>query len=161
MGSSAPSGIALHCNARRVGPPAGGRTLVRHIARRQEEAATTKAWKDSGYLFTSVTGAPLHERNLRESFHALCDTAKVPKIRFHDVRHTAGTLQGADALVIQEVLGHTQLRTTVRYTHIPISVTKQAINRLDALYTAAPENPNPEAAKPAAVPTKNGPQQIQ
>jgi integrase len=135
--------------------------LIRHIARRQEEAATTKAWKDSGYLFTSVTGAPLHERNLSESFHALCDTAKVPKIRFHDVRHTAGTLlhvQGADALVIKEVLGHTQLRTTDRYTHIPLSMTQQAVNRLDALYTAAPEKAQAETAKPAAI---NGPQHIQ
>lgn len=127
------------------------RQLVRHIARRQEEAATTKTWNDSGYLFTSVTGAPLHERNLSESFHALCDTAKVPKIRFHDVRHTAGTLlyvQGADAFVIKQVLGHTQLRTTDRYTHIPISVTQQAVDRLDALYTTAPQKAPAEAEKP-------------
>lgn len=129
------------------------RALVRQIARRAEEARTTKGWKDSGYLFTSVTGAPLHERNLSEAFHKLCGTAKVPKIRFHDVRHTAGTLlhvQGADALVIKEVLGHTQLRTTDRYTHIPISVTKQAVNRLDALYTAKPEERNADAERPQA-----------
>ncbi len=36
------------------------RTIVHHIARHEQEAATTKGWKDSGYLFTSVTGAPLH-----------------------------------------------------------------------------------------------------
>ena len=50
--------------------------------------------------------------------------------------------------MIKEVLGHTQLRTTDRYTHIPISVTKQAVNRLDALYTAKPEKPDAEADKP-------------
>jgi site-specific recombinase XerD len=111
-----------------------------------------------------LTGAPLHERNLSEAFHKLCDDAKVPKIRFHDVRHTAGTplhVQGADALVIKEVLGHTQLRTTDRYTHILISVTKQTLNRLDALYTAAPNKAEAEAEKPAAQAPKNDPLQIQ
>jgi len=140
------------------------RALVRHTARRAEEAATTKGWKDSGYLFTSVTGAPLHGRTLSESSHALCDAAKVPKIRFHDVRHTAGTLlyvQGADALIIKAVLGHTQLRTTDRYTHVPVNVTKQAVNRLDALYTALPEKPKPEVPKPAAPPASSGPQRVQ
>ncbi|MFB3826472.1 MAG: tyrosine recombinase XerC [Bryobacteraceae bacterium] len=116
------------------------RAIVHHITRREQEAAATKGWKDSGYLFTSVTGAPLHERNVSEAFHALCDRAKVPRIRFHDTRHSCGTLlnaQGASPFTIQRVLGHSQLSTTKRYTHVPIEVTKAALEGVESLVEAA------------------------
>jgi len=74
---------------------------------------------------------------LLESFHKLCDVAKVPRIRVHDTRHSCGTLlhvQGADPFVIQEVLGHSQLTTTRRYTHVPIGVTKTAVVSLEAAF---------------------------
>jgi site-specific recombinase XerD len=91
-------------------------------------------------VFVSVLGAPLHERNVSESFHLICDRAKVPRIRFHDARHSCGTLlhvQGADPFIIQKVLGHSQLSTTKRYTHVPIQVTKTALDGLESLFKAA------------------------
>ncbi len=126
------------------------RALVRHIARRQKEASETKGWRDSGYLFTSVTGAPLHARNLLGAFHAVCTAANVPKIRFHDTRHTAGTmlhLQGANPFVIQKVLRHSQLVTTRRYVHVPVPITKAALDRVDALYR--PPTDSAEKSEPA------------
>lgn len=96
-----------------------------------------KNWKDSGYLFTSVLGAPLHERNVSVMFHALCDRAKVPSIRFHDTRHSCGTLlhaQHASPFIIQTVLGHSQLSTTRRYTHVDAEVAKAAITDLDSMF---------------------------
>ena len=41
--------------------------------------------------------------------------------RVHDARHTAATLpieQGVHIRVVQEVLGHTRVTTTERYTHV-------------------------------------------
>ena len=49
------------------------RAIARYIARRQEEATNTKGWRESGYLFASVSGAPLHQRNVTVAFHKLCD----------------------------------------------------------------------------------------
>ncbi len=109
--------------------------VVEHMARRQQEATTTKGWTDSGYLFTSVTGAPLHARNVLEAFHTLCDKAGVPRIRVHDTRHSCATLlhaQGADGFTIQQVLGHSQLSTTKRYTHVPVEVTRPAITAVES-----------------------------
>jgi integrase len=108
------------------------RFVIRHIAQRAGES-----WNDSGYLFVSPTGAPLHERNLSEAFHLACDHADVPRIRFHDTRHSCGTLlhvQGADPFIIQKVLGHSQLSTTRRYTHTPVEVTRPALARLESLF---------------------------
>ena len=109
--------------------------------------ATGEIWKDSGRLFVSVTGAPLHTRNVSEAFHLVCDRANVPRIRFHDTRHSCGTLlhvQGADPFIIQKVLGHSQLSTTRRYTHVPIQVTKTALDGLESLFKKAARTADPE-----------------
>jgi integrase len=119
--------------------------------------AVGEKWKDSGYLFVSVLGAPLHERNVSQAFHLACDRAKVPRIRFHDTRHSCGTLlhvQGADPFIIQKVLGHSQLSTTRRYTHVPAAVTKTALDGLESLFQSAGSAPaEPATAKPAVSPS--------
>jgi integrase len=90
-------------------------------------------------------GLPLYKHNwcaaprawISESFHLACDRDGVPRIRFHETRHTCGTLlhvQGADPFTIQKVLGHSQLSTTRRYTHTLIEVTKPALTRLETLF---------------------------
>ncbi len=51
----------------------------------------------------------------------------------HDARHTAATLlleQGIDIRVVQQVLGHSQLRMTERYTHVTAKLTQDAANRM-------------------------------
>jgi hypothetical protein len=128
------------------------RSIVRHIGRRQHEAETSKCWNDSGYLFTSVTGAPLHPRNILEAFHLLCDAAQVPRVRVHDTRHSCATIlhaQGASPFIIQQVLGHSQLSTTRRYTHIPIAVTKAAITGVESAFEATKKKQDDEKEKAA------------
>jgi integrase len=113
------------------------RFLVHHLAQRQAEALTAgKRWKDSGYLFVSPTGAPLHERNISEEFHRMCDRAGVRRLRFHDCRHSCGTFlnaQGATPFTIMRILGHSQLSTTKRYTHVSAEVTKPALRSVEAM----------------------------
>jgi integrase len=65
----------------------------------------------------------------------------LPFIRFHDLRHTTGTflhLEGASPFTIQQILGHTQLSTTRRYTLVMDSVKQDAANRLDELLNSKP-----------------------
>lgn len=48
--------------------------------------------------------------------------AGLPRIRFHDLRHTAATLlllQGVHVKVVSEMLGHASVSITLdRYTHV-------------------------------------------
>lgn len=56
---------------------------------------------------------------LRRRFVAARDAAGLPALRFHDLRHTAGTLltRVLDPVAVKDVLGHADLKTTERYLH--------------------------------------------
>ncbi|MER6574115.1 tyrosine-type recombinase/integrase [Nonomuraea sp. NPDC001023] len=59
----------------------------------------------------------------------------VQDVRVHDVRHTAATLlieQGVHIRVVQEILGHTRVTTTERYTHVATLQMKDASDRMDS-----------------------------
>jgi hypothetical protein len=45
--------------------------------------------------------------------------------------------KGTDPVIIGKVLGHSQFSTTRRYTHVPIEVTKSALEGLESLFQAA------------------------
>lgn len=53
--------------------------------------------------------------------------------RVHDARHTAATLlleQGIGIRVIQQILGHSQLSQTQRYTHVTATFSQDAADRM-------------------------------
>ncbi|MBQ0868475.1 site-specific integrase [Streptomyces sp. RK75] len=129
-------------SARRVALPAECLTALR--ARRAEQQGDRRAagdeWKDAGsdLVFTTKKGTPIEPRNLNRSFTALCDRAKVRRVRFHDLRHTCASLlheQGADARMIMEVLGHSSIRVTMDlYTFVRLDSQRSAFDRVgDAL----------------------------
>ena len=64
----------------------------------------------------------MQHRHLDHVFRRLTAAAGVPRIRFHDLRHTAASLlirQGVAAKVVADRLGHTDVRFTLQvYTHV-------------------------------------------
>ena len=46
---------------------------------------------DSGYIFYNGNGGKLDDGNLRRSFYASVENAKISHLRFHDLRHTFAT----------------------------------------------------------------------
>ena len=49
-----------------------------------------------------------------------CELADVPKFRFHDLRHTFGTRlaeKGVPIHLIAELMGHADIRRTMKYVH--------------------------------------------
>ena len=79
----------------------------------------TRAAADA--LFLGVRGGRLDQRTLRAALHRLTAQAGVPDLPPHGLRHSAAThvlAGGADLRSVQELLGHSSLSTTQRYTHV-------------------------------------------
>ncbi len=96
----------------------------------------------SDFVFTNQHGTPLR----RSHFHAaeykpLLKRAGLPAIRFHDLRHTHATLcllAGENAKVVQERLGHANVKITLDvYSHVLPSMKAGTAGKLDAIVTAA------------------------
>lgn len=94
---------------------------------------------DSGLVFTTAIGTALEPRSVIRGFRELLATAKLPAVRFHDLRHTAATLllaQGVDPRTIMETLGHSQISLTLNtYSHVLPALQEEAAAKLDAILT--------------------------
>jgi integrase len=49
-------------------------------------------WEDHDLIFPNTVGNPLASSNLRVDFNRIISEPGLPKIRFHDLRHTAASL---------------------------------------------------------------------
>ncbi|SCD65513.1 Phage integrase family protein [Streptomyces sp. DvalAA-14] len=111
------------------------RSLEQHRARqRQERESAGTGWKASGYVFTRPDGNPIEGATLTGNFNALLRRARLRRIRFHDLRHSAATLlleQGVELVVIKELLGHARIGVTATvYAHVRLRLQRDAIDLL-------------------------------
>ena len=85
-------------------------------------------------MWCTPDGNPIDAGDDWDDWKRLLQLAEIDKdARVHDARHTAATLlleQGVDIRVIQAVLGHSQLTTTKRYTHITETLAIEAASRM-------------------------------
>lgn len=68
-------------------------------------------WRETGFVFTTRIGTPLDARWVIRIFDRILKFAGLPKIRFHDLRHSAATLllaQGVPARYVFGVFGPQQ-----------------------------------------------------
>src|SRR5450759_5750883 len=67
--------------------------LVAHRARQEEERRIAGSrWQETGFVFTTTIGTPVDARSVIRRFHSILKTTGLPRIRFHDLRHSAATL---------------------------------------------------------------------
>ncbi|GAA4749083.1 hypothetical protein GCM10023199_30290 [Actinomycetospora chibensis] len=86
-------------------------------------------------MFATETGRPVDPRRDWAEWKTILREAGVREVRVHDMRHTAGTLlvaQGVHIRAVQEILGHSDVRTTQGYTHIGSEVARDAARRMDS-----------------------------
>jgi integrase len=88
-----------------------------------------------GLVFTTGTGNPLSEHNVRRDFRTVLSKAGLPRQRLHDLRHLCASLllsQGIHPRVVMEILGHSQISLTMNtYSHVMPEATKAAAQALE------------------------------
>jgi integrase len=95
-------------------------------------------WDDRDLVFPNEIGQPIEQSNLlRRSFWPLLEKAGLPRMRFHDLRHTCATLllrQGVHVKVVSELLGHSSIKITLDiYSHVLPDMQQQAVSAMDTL----------------------------
>ena len=90
------------------------------------------------FLFSTKSGTLLHPRNFTRDYDAFFVRLReaepsVRRLSPHCCRHTFATLtreSGADIRVVQELLGHTDIKTTARYSHAYLNEMDAAVKKL-------------------------------
>lgn len=80
--------------------------------------------------------------SIKKGFHAAIRRAGIPHLRFHDLRHTFATRlvsNGIDLATVKELLGHSTIMMTMRYTH---PTPEHKINAVESLVLKEKWTPN-------------------
>ena len=84
-------------------------------------ALATREWftADDDLVFPGQTGGHQDGAALRIRYEAAVKRAGLRPLRFHDLRHTFGTLavRRAEVPAVQAWMGHSSIQTTMRYIH--------------------------------------------
>lgn len=111
--------------------------LRAHLARQLEEIDRMGAfYQDSGLVIATEKGTIVNPTNLRRrSFAPLLERAKLPGMRFHDLRHTCATLlltKNVNPKVVSEMLGHASISITLdTYSHVLPNMQDSAARALE------------------------------
>ncbi len=96
------------------------------------------AYKPTDWLFEGqYSNSPYSTRSLQQIFHRAKEAAKIQQpVTFHSLRHSYATHlheSGTDIKLIQELLGHNDMATTLRYTHVSKRTLEGIKSPFDAL----------------------------
>jgi integrase len=104
----------------------------------EDQLALGPEWNDTGLVFTAPTGRPVDGTWAIKRFHRVLDLAGVPRVRIHDLRHTAAThllRRGVHPKVVQELLGHSTISLTLNtYSRVAPALHAEVANHMQALF---------------------------
>ena len=137
----------------RIGPRTV-EVLKAHRAGQLEERMAAASWAYPGLVFPNTKGKIRRRDSVVRSLKKLLGEADLPiSVRFHDLRHTAGTLalqQGVPLHTVSRMLGHADPAMTLRrYAHVLEDMREDAARAMDELF-----DPNADPNRPQHHPTQ-------
>jgi len=109
---------------------------ARQLVERLRLGAAWQGERWGALVFADEAGGPLSGFHVSRRFKALLAVAGLPPMRYHDLRHGAASLmaaQGVPARVAMEILGHSQISTTMNiYAHVAPELGRDAAERIGA-----------------------------
>jgi len=113
------------------------------LAAALESFVKTEGRDKNAFLFCNEKGNPICHDNFRNRcFEKDVAESGLKKLRFHDLRHSAATLmmsKGLEPSLVQEILGHESIQTTMIYVHVLGSNVKRA----GKIFSIGPERSEP------------------
>ncbi len=109
--------------------------LRRHyVVQEKRRLELGSTWIARDLVFPEKNGDFIVANTLLRRFHRLLKEVGLPRMRFHDLRHSTATLllsMGVPLKVVQELLGHSSIDITANvYSHVLPSVHKEAMDKM-------------------------------
>ena len=109
---------------------------TRHIPLNSEALAVLRGWHEqstdkTGLVFAGKRGEVFN--NVRRSWEGVLSVAGIKRFRWHDLRHTFASklvMAGVDLNTVRELLGHADLKMTLRYSHLAQEHKQSAVEKL-------------------------------
>ena len=87
--------------------------------------------RDVGFVFVDHAGQPFSHYRLSGALTRVCRRAGLRKVKWHTLRHTFASqlaMNGTPLNMVQALLGHASITTTMRYAHVAPSALRAAID---------------------------------
>jgi len=97
----------------------------------------------SGFVFTTGNGTRHMVRNLIREFDKAVEKAEIKDFTFHCLRHTAATWMiqcGIDIYTVSKIMGHKDIKTTMRYAHHCPESLRHGVRAIDNFIKIRVEN---------------------
>lgn len=110
---------------------------TRYIPLNSESLTILKLWKKQSskgeYVFPAKDGNRMD--NIKSAWTSIRESTKIKDFRFHDLRHTFASklvMKGVPLNTVRELLGHSDLKTTLRYAHLAPDHKADAVSLLNS-----------------------------
>jgi len=107
----------------------------RHVPLNDEAKSTLIQWKaqqgETQHVFTGQDDQPITD--FKTAWHNLLEKAEIKNFRWHDMRHHFASrlvMAGVDLNTVRELLGHSDLKMTLRYAHLAPEHKAAAVQKL-------------------------------
>ena len=91
------------------------------------------------YVFPSPNGGPISPDSVNNMLKRVLERPGIPKVRFHDLRHTFATIalqNGVDIKTVSGMLGHFSAGFTLdTYAHVTTAAQKEAAQTIENILT--------------------------
>ena len=131
-------------NGEIVEAPLKTKNSYRNISISDDTAEVLKAQRekvDSEYVFPSPNGGPISPDSVNHMLQRVLERAGLPRVRFHDLRHTFATIalqNGVDIKTVSGMLGHYSAGFTLdTYAHVTTAAQKEAANTMGNVLSGA------------------------
>ncbi len=102
-----------------------------------ERIVAGDSWQENDLIFPTPIGTPKNQSNLYREFTQFLAVVGLPRIRFHDLRHSAATIMlnhGVPPIIVSKRLGHYKVSMTLDiYGHLIPEMQEEAAELIDEL----------------------------
>jgi site-specific recombinase XerD len=118
-----------------LGPPKTGKTRIVPLGRMAREALADQLGSHRhDVVFCDRDGGIFWEGRSQYGLHRACKRAGLRPLGWHALRHTFAShlvMRGAPLKAVQELLGHADIKMTMRYAHLTPYARRAAVELLD------------------------------